>query len=49
MTCLWPQSKSGWQMQASNLGPDAQPALAGETKGTEEVPAAQKEWVIWKG
>lgn len=44
MTCLQPQTKSVWQMQDSNLGLDAQPSPVGETKGTEDAPAAQKEW-----
>ena len=36
-------------MQDSNLVPDAQPSLAGETKATKTAQAAQKEQVIWQG
>lgn len=43
MTCLQSQTRSGWQMQDSNLGLDAQPNPVGETKGTEDALAAQEE------
>lgn len=43
-----PQTRSKWQNEDSNLGPDAQTASAGETKGTEDH-ACCSEAVIWRG
>lgn len=46
---LQPQTRSMWQNEDSNLGPDAQPSSAAETKGTEDRACCSEGTVIWRG
>lgn len=46
---LQPPTRSMWQMEDLNLGPDAQPASAAETKGTEDHACCSEGVVIWRG